>query len=288
MKNKKGKQNKINNNQIILINRYAPSDSIIFSSNYKPKLEKQINYVEEFPPLIKNRMNKRLRNNKSSNHLIASKRTIKPENIINNYNNFCIKPSLLIKSQMEFSDIFSQKKTRFMTNFPIHYINNIIPCFIYHNTASFKLRWYKNFNSIDYDSVLSACFEGIIETAHPFKFIARQACKELLMAENSHKKILGIIPKLYDYIRIALLDENDETFNDAIDICFLLVLYSGREGFEHTKLILSPLRKRIANVKFTNKIYDVLNLLCKMFGNEAFNLIKQFIPSFFPDTTLYG
>ena len=288
MKNKKSKQNKISNNQIILINRYAPSDSIIFSSNYKQKLEKQINYVEEFPPMVKNRMNKRLRNSKSSNHLIASKRTIKPENIIDNYDNFCIKPSLLIKSQMEFSDIFSQKKARYMTNFPIHYINNIIPCFIYHNTASFKLRWYKNFNSIDYDSVLSACFEGIIETAHPFKFIARQACKELLMAENSHKKILGIIPKLYDYIRIALLDENDETFNDAIDICFLLVLYSGREGFEHTKLILSPMRKRIANVKFTNKIYDVLNLLCKMFGNEAYDLIKQFIPSFFPDTTLYG
>ena len=288
MKNKKSKQNKISNNQIILINRYAPSDSIIFSSNYKPKLEKQINYVEEFPPMVKNRMNKRLRNSKSSNHLIASKRTIKPENIIDNYDNFCIKPSLLIKSQMEFSDIFSQKKTRYMTNFPIHYINNIMPCFIYHNTASFKLRWYKNFNSIDYDSVLSACFEGIIETAHPYKFIARQASKELLMAENSHFKILPIISKLYDYIRIALLDENDETFKDALDICFLLVFYAGRQGFPYTQLILSPLRKRLPNTKFQSKINDVLNLLCKLFGDEALVLIKEFIPSFFPDTTIYG
>ena len=287
MKNKKGKPNKIGNNQIILINRYSPSDSIIFSQNYKSKLENQINYVKEFPPIIKNRMNKRLRS-KSSKHLISSKRTIKPENIIKNYDNFCIKPSLLIKSQMEFSDIFSQKKTRYMTNFPVHYINNIIPCFIYHNTASFKLRWYKDFDSIDYDSVLSACFEGIIETAHPFKFIARQACKELLMAENSHKKILGIIPKLYDYMKIALLNENDETFSDALDISYLLVLYSGREGFDYTKAILSPLRKRIWNVKFTSKIYDLLNLLCKMFGDEAYDLIKLFIPSFFPNTTLYG
>ena len=287
MKNKKSKQNKLNNSQLILINRYAPSDEIIFSQNYKPKLEKQINYVEEFAPIIKNRMSKRLRN-KSSNNLIASKRTIKPENIFANYDNFCIKPSLLIKSQMEFSDIFSPKKTRYMTNFPIHYINNIIPCFIYHKTSSFKLKWYKDFNSIDYDSVLSVCFEGIIETAHPFKFIARQACKELLMAENSHKKILGIIPKLFDYMRIALLDENDETFNDAVDICYLLVLYSGREGFNYCRIIFSPLRKRIANVRFTNKIYDILKLLCKMFGDEAYDLLKEFIPSFFPDTTRYG
>ena len=83
MKNKKGKPNKIGNNQIILINRYSPSDSIIFSQNYKSKLENQINYVKEFPPIIKNRMNKRLRS-KSSKHLISSKRTIKPENIIKN------------------------------------------------------------------------------------------------------------------------------------------------------------------------------------------------------------
>jgi hypothetical protein len=284
MKNKRNK--KINNSQLILINRYVPTDSISFSTSYTPIIQKQINYVDELPPFIKNRLNKRNRCKSSSNPLI--KRTIKTENIFENYDAFSIKPSLLAKSKMKFSDIFSPKKTKYMTNFPIHYINNIIPCYIYHKTSSFKLIWYKDFSNIDYNSVLTACFEGIIEVAHPFKFIARQGCKELLMAENSHKKILGIIPKLYDYIRIALLDENDETFNDAIDICFLLVLYSGREGFEHTKLILSPLRKRIANVKFTNKIYDVLNLLCKMFGNEAFNLIKQFIPSFFPDTTLYG
>ena len=113
-----------------------------------------------------------------------------------------------------------------MTNFPIHYHYNIIPCYIYHKSCSFKLIWYKPFSSIDYPSVLSICFEGIIETAHPYKFIARQACKELLMAENSHNKIIPIIPKLYEYIRIALLDENDETFNDAVDICYLLVIFN--------------------------------------------------------------
>lgn len=271
------------NKKFILINRYAPRDSISFSPNYSSKIQKQITYVDELPPFIKNRMNKRGYSSKP-----YSNRIIKHENIFENYDDFKIKPSLLAKSRMDFSDIFSTKKTKYMTNFPIHYHYNIIPCYIYHKSCSFKLIWYKPFSSIDYPSVLSICFEGIIETAHPYKFIARQACKELLMAENSHNKIIPIIPKLYEYIRIALLDENDETFNDAVDICYLLVLYSGREGYPYMKLILSPLRRRLGNSRFQSKIYDVLNLLCKLFGNEALDDIKEFIPSFFPDTTIYG
>lgn len=285
MKNKRSRKN--NDENFILINRYDPSDTISFSKNYKPKIEKQINYVDELPPFIKNRMNKRQPKRNSSSRPYST-RIIKPDNIFDNYDDFSIKPSLLAKSKMKFSDIFSQKKTKYNTNFPIHYINNIIPCHIYHNAASFKLIWYLPFSEIDYNSVLSACFEGIVEEAHPYKFIARQACKELLKAENSHNKILPIISKLYDYIRIALLDDNDETFSDALDICLLLVFYAGRQGFPYTKLILTPLRRRLPNTNFQSRIYDLLNLLYKMFGNEAFDLIKQFIPSYFPDTTIYG
>jgi len=287
MKNKKSNTKNTNDN-LILINRYAPSDKITFSSHYKRKIEPQINYVDELPPFIKNRMNKRQQNKTDNLSDIINPHIIKPDNIFENYDDFNIKPSLLAKSKMEFSDIFSQKKTRFNTNFPIHYINNIIPCYIYHKPNSFKLIWYKPFSEIDYNSVLSACFEGIIEVAHPYKFIARQACKELLKAENSHYKIIPIISRLYEYIRIALLDDNDETFKDALEICFLLVFYAGREGFPYTKLILTPLRRRLSNTNFQSKIYDVLNLLCKLFGNEASDLIKQYIPSFFPDTTIYG
>ena len=83
------------------------------------------------------------------------------------------------------------------------------------------------FDKIDYPRVLTACFEGIIETAHPYKFISRQASKELLLADDSHDKLIPVISKLYDYIRIALLDKNDETFKDACEICLLLVIYGG-------------------------------------------------------------
>ena len=268
---------------LILINRYDPSDRISITHNYKPIIEKQIHYVDQLPPFVYNRMNKRGNSSKP-----FSNRIIKHENIFKDYKDFTIKPSLLYKSKMKISDIFSKKMTKYKTYFPLHYNQNLIPCHLFHKASSFKLIWDKPFKEIDYSKVLTACFEGIIETAHPYKFISRQACKELLMAENSHIKIIPILSKLYDYIRIALLDENDETFLDACDICLLLVIYGGDEGFPYIKLLLSPFQKRIFGTQFRDKIYNILNMLCKLFDEDAFDQIKEAIPSFFPDTTIYG
>ena len=279
----KKKENENEKECLILINRYDPSDRISITHNYKPIIEKQINYVEELPPFVYNRKNKR---GLSSNPFLN--RIIKYENVLKDYNDLSIKPSFLYKSKMKISDIFSKKMTKYKTYFPIHYNQNIIPCHLYHKASSFKLIWDKPFKEIDYSKVLTACFEGIIETAHPYKFISRQACKELLMAENSHIKIIPILSKLYDYIRIALLDENDETFLDACDICLLLVIYGGDEGYPYFKSILSPFQKRIFGTQFKDKIYNILNMLCKLFSENAFYQIKDAIPSFFPDTTIYG
>ena len=280
-KNKKDK--KIEKDSFVLINRYNPKDFVSITKNYQPIIEKQLNYVDELPPFVYNRMNKRGRSSKA-----LSNRIVKHENVFNDYKDFAIKPSILYSSKMKLSDIFSKKMTKYRTNFPLHYNQNLIPCHVYHKTSSFKLIWDKPFKEIDYSKVLTACFEGIIETAHPYKFISRQACKELLMAENSHIKILPILSELYDYIRIALLDENDETFLDACDICLLLVIYGGEEGYPYMKLLFSPFQKRIFGTQFTDKIYAILNMLCKLFGENAFYKIKKNIPSFFPDTTIYG
>jgi hypothetical protein len=280
-KNKRDK--KIEKDSFVLINRYNPKDFVSITKNYQPIIEKQLNYVDELPPFVYNRMNKRGRSSKA-----LSNRIVKHENVFNDYKDFAIKPSILYSSKMKLSDIFSKKMTKYRTYFPLHYNQNLIPCHVYHKTSSFKLIWDKPFKEIDYSKVLTACFEGIIETAHPYKFISRQACKELLMAENSHIKILPILSELYDYIRIALLDENDETFLDTCDICLLLVIYGGEEGYPYMKLLFSPFQKRIFGTQFTDKIYAILNMLCKLFGENAFYTIKKIIPSFFPDTTIYG
>jgi len=210
---------------LILINRYDPTDQVTINPSYKAKIERQINYVSQLPPFVVNRMNKR---SYSSRNLPRHK--IRYENMFSDYNDFRIKSSMLYRQKNKVSDIFSRKMTIYMTYFLIHYNQNLILCHVFHKANSYKLVLDKPFEKIDYPRVLTAYFEGIIETAHPYKFISRKASKELLLAENSHDKIIPVISKLYDYIRIALLDKNDETFKDACEICLLLVIYGGEAG----------------------------------------------------------
>ena len=72
----------------ILINRYNPKYFVSITLNYKPIIEKQINYVEELPPFVYNRLNKRGRSSFSNRH-------IKYENNFEDYKDFAIKPSIL-------------------------------------------------------------------------------------------------------------------------------------------------------------------------------------------------
>jgi len=265
---------------LILINRYNTKNPIQINSSYKPVVEKQLHYVEEFTPFI---MSKKHKRNISSRPFTP--KIIKHENIFKNYDDFKVKPSILNKSKIKLYDLFSNKKTKYRTNFPIHYNQKLIPCHIYHKVSSYKLIWERPLNFIDYPKVLCACFEGLIETYHPFKFIARQACKDLLMAENAHQKILPILSKLYTYIQIALLDKDDETFMDACDICLLLVICAGQEGYPYMQMIFPPFQKRIFGTQFKDKIYEILNTFYDIYGEKAFYIIKKNIPSFFPDTT---
>ena len=56
----------------------------------------------------------------------------------------------------------------------------------------YKYNKYNNLNYIafDYDPVLPVCFEGLLETEHPYSFASRQCIRELLLAD--------VIINLYD------------------------------------------------------------------------------------------
>ena len=53
------------------------------------------------------------------------------------------------------------------------------------------------------------CFEGLLETEHPYSFVANQALKELLEAPGASEKVIPIIGKLIMPLRMALL-QGDE------------------------------------------------------------------------------
>lgn len=268
---------------LILINRYNLKDRISIASSYRPKIESQLNYVQDLAPFSHNRKNKK-RPKSTTGH----PKVINHENVYRNYHTFKTRPSVLYSSKNRFAHPFTPEKTEYKTFFPFHYNQHLIPCHIYDKAYSFALIWDTPFDKIDYSKILIACFEGLVETKLPYRYISRQACKDLLLAPNAHGKIIPLLPNLFGYLRTALFDNNDETFLEACDIAEKLIFVADNEGLPYMKIILPPLQKRIFVSKYKEKVYNLLNSMVGLYGNQAFLCIKSVIPTYCPNTIIFS
>jgi hypothetical protein len=82
-----------------------------------------------------------------------------------------------IKTANPFADTKQKQKTAFA----YAYTTGAIPCRINHGSISNKLQWDIPVDQIEsYDPLLVHCFEGLLETEHPYNFLAFEALKLLL------------------------------------------------------------------------------------------------------------
>ena len=186
-------------NKAVLINR----NNVNIKTQVTPTTKSKLVYVNELNP-------------SKPQPKIIHKAPILNQNKFKNYDSFKRKPSEKLRN-VKLADPFSSTKNH-KTNFGYVYSSNGIPCHLQHGTARLFLQWDTDFQNIDYSQVLPVCFEGIMETEHPYKFAARQSCKELLLAEGAENKVVPLLPKLFYSLRIALSSSNDEIFLDTCEI----------------------------------------------------------------------
>jgi len=63
---------------------------------------------------------------------------------------------------------------------------------------------------------LITCFEGLVETTHPYNFIAKQAIKELLESPGAAEKTIQLLPRIVTPLRLALSNQNTTVFENAL------------------------------------------------------------------------
>ena len=151
-----------------------------------------------------------------------------------------------------------------------------------HGSTKLYLQWDLPFEKIDYFSILPICFEGIIETIHPYKFISRQSCKELLLAENINvkEKIIPILNKLFYSLRNGINSNDDDTILFSCELCEILIKIIGDSCIPYLNLILQKLNKRCFNQKFRNRIFELCRIIEENGGKEAKKIIIDKIPTY--------
>jgi len=75
---------------------------------------------------------------------------------------------------------FGSSNRKHKTNFGYAYGQGSVPCRINHGCALNFLKWDIPVEDLDFDPLLVNCFEGLLETDHPFSFLAMQALREML------------------------------------------------------------------------------------------------------------
>jgi hypothetical protein len=75
---------------------------------------------------------------------------------------------------------------------------------------------------LEYDPILIVCFEGLLEREHPYNFAARQCVKEMLQAPGTEEKVLPILSKLINPIRMAFASNDNEIFEETLTITHMV------------------------------------------------------------------
>jgi Parkin co-regulated protein. len=69
---------------------------------------------------------------------------------------------------------------------------------------------------LSFDPLLITCFEGLVETLHPYNFIAKEAIKEMLTSPGASEKVIPILPRLIAPLRTALGHADVTVFENAL------------------------------------------------------------------------
>jgi hypothetical protein len=166
------------------------------------------------------------------------------------------------------------------TNFGHVYSAGGIPCRIEHGNVNMKLVWSIPPESLEYDPTLIICFEGLLETLHPYSFAAKQCVRELLSAKGAQEKVIPILGRLIPHLKNALVCDNPDTFLEAMNVVEMLSDLVGDLMNPYLHFFLQSINKRSFNLKYKERVFDLMRILETNGGPEALAEIKKKVPTY--------
>ena len=170
------------------------------------------------------------------------------------------------------------------TNFGYVYSAGGIPCRIDHGAVTMKLIWDIPVEELDYNPLLITCFEGLLETEHPYNFIGKQCIRELLCAKGAQEKVISVLSKLVTPLKEALKSDIPEIFCEAMNDLEKLSDLVRDKMNKYLHFFLLNMNRKSFSSKYKERVFEVLRTLEQNGGPEAFSIIKKKIPTY---TSLY-
>lgn len=149
-----------------------------------------------------------------------------------------------------------------------------------HGSVAHHLDWETDVTALNYDPVVVIFAQGLVETRHPYHFVARQGLKDLLTAAGAGEKTTPLVSKMIAPIRSTLVSSDPEVYQAGIAALCALSNAVGAALNPHVKMLLGQLAKNVSKASFRDQVTDVLNILEENGGNPCYKLIKAKIPTY--------
>jgi Parkin co-regulated protein len=134
---------------------------------------------------------------------------------------------------------------------------------------------------LDYDPLLINCVEGLLETDHPYAFVAYQSLTELLDAPGAADKTIPLVHKLIMPLRSAFLSSDPKIWSKGLETLRRLSETVGGHLTPHIHILLAQLNKRMTlNKKSREDVMRVLNTIEEKGGKEALEALRSKIPTY--------
>mmetsp|Transcript_4636 Transcript_4636/g.5237 ORF Transcript_4636/g.5237 Transcript_4636/m.5237 type:complete len:224 (-) Transcript_4636:1422-2093(-) len=191
---------------------------------------------------------------------------------------FTKKPSTKYTS-IKTASPFATKKTH-KTNFGYVYSAGGVPARVNHGSVVNRIQWTQPPSSLGFDPLLVTCFEGLMETEHPFNFVAAEAAKELMMSDGAFDKCTPILSRLVPPLRLALSSRDKTIILNALELLRILSETVGEELTGSVNPLLAPIGKKMTEKAYRDKAVETLNTVEEQGGPDALAIIKTKIPTY--------
>lgn len=139
-------------------------------------------------------------------------------------------------------------ETKHLSSFAHVYISGGLPIKFTQGHVNLKLIWDIEPEFLNYDPVLFICFEGLLELAHPYAFLARQTCYDMLKAKNAANKILPMLGRLIKPLRNALSSNSEEIFRHSLNIAIMISHLVKDNLNDYLHFLVHPINKWSKNM----------------------------------------
>jgi len=175
---------------------------------------------------------------------------------------------------------FEGKAASHISSFANAYNNRDLPCRLMHGSVTHNLKWETEVEHVYYDPLVVIFAEGLVETRHPYHFVARKGFKDLLEAPGAAARTAPLVHRLIGPIRATLTSRDPDVYQGGITALIDLSNAVGAALNPHIKLLLGQLAKNAMKASFREQVTDVLNVLEANGGKECYKMIKAKIPTY--------